>query len=93
MAASKPSSDTTQPCHKQACAIQSCLTKNNYQESRCQDVITQLEQCCQALIEAGGSSPSCPVKKYTKKLSSSIPESPSSTAPPRPSIVNKVIMT
>ncbi|KAF9569520.1 Steroid 5 alpha-reductase 3 [Mortierella alpina] len=57
----------TQPCLKQACAIQSCLTNNNYQESRCRDAIEQLEKCCQALIDAGGSSPSCPTKKYKRK--------------------------
>ncbi|KAI9234277.1 MAG: hypothetical protein BYD32DRAFT_423913 [Podila humilis] len=64
-------SEQPQPCHKQACAIQSCLTKNNYQESRCRDVIEKLQQCCQALIDAGGSSPSCPVQKYTRKPTSS----------------------
>ncbi|KAK3833663.1 MAG: p8 MTCP-1 [Linnemannia gamsii] len=57
----------SQPCHKQACAIQACLTKNNYQESRCQNVIEQLQKCCQDLIDAGGSSPSCPTKKYSRK--------------------------
>ncbi|KAF9300203.1 hypothetical protein BGZ74_008201, partial [Mortierella antarctica] len=56
-----------------ACAIQACLTKNNYQESRCRDVIEKLEQCCQALIDAGGSSPSCPTRKYTRKSASSSP--------------------
>lgn len=60
-------SSGSQPCHKQACAIQSCLTKNNYQEKHCQHVIEQLQQCCQQLIDAGGSSPSCPTKKYKRK--------------------------
>ncbi|KAK3810099.1 MAG: DUF1903-domain-containing protein [Benniella sp.] len=63
-----PSQSTPdQPCHKEACAIQACLTKNNYQESRCRDVIEKLEKCCQALIDAGGSSPSCPTRKYAKR--------------------------
>ncbi|KAI8345983.1 hypothetical protein B0O80DRAFT_471113 [Mortierella sp. GBAus27b] len=65
------SSLDSQPCHKEACAIQSCLTKNNYQEARCKDVIEKLQRCCQALIDAGGSSPSCPTKKYKKSPSAS----------------------
>ncbi|ATY63049.1 Cx9C motif-containing 4 [Cordyceps militaris] len=51
------------PCHPRACAIQDCLTKNNYNEARCQDVIKALYTCCESFYERHGdsaSSPSCP---------------------------------
>ncbi|XP_037032446.1 cx9C motif-containing protein 4 [Bradysia coprophila] len=34
------------PCKLNACKIQSCLTKNNYQESACLDVLEEMRQCC-----------------------------------------------
>ncbi|KAM3508050.1 hypothetical protein MY11210_006898 [Beauveria gryllotalpidicola] len=51
------------PCHPPACAIQDCLTKNNYNEAKCQDVIKALYTCCEFFYERYGddaSSPSCP---------------------------------
>ncbi|KAI9284972.1 hypothetical protein BC943DRAFT_325129 [Umbelopsis sp. AD052] len=57
----------TQACMKEACAIQSCLEKNQYQEKRCQDVIDKLRACCEKLLDEGGSSPSCPAQKFGKK--------------------------
>lgn len=51
------------PCHPRACAIQDCLTKNNYNEARCQDVIKALYTCCESFYKRHGdsaSSPSCP---------------------------------
>ncbi|KAL6470379.1 hypothetical protein MHYP_G00214980 [Metynnis hypsauchen] len=35
------------PCQKQACAIQKCLQANKYIESRCEDVIRAMRQCCE----------------------------------------------
>ncbi|PHZ16069.1 mature T-cell proliferation 1 neighbor protein-like protein [Rhizopus microsporus ATCC 52813] len=52
------------PCQKYACDIQDCLAKNNYQESKCQDLIDKLDKCCQDLINNGGKSACCPEKKY-----------------------------
>ncbi|TQW06827.1 hypothetical protein IF2G_05211 [Cordyceps javanica] len=40
-----------------------CLTRNNYNEARCQDVIKALYTCCESFYERHGdnaSSPSCP---------------------------------
>ena len=34
------------PCQKQACAIQTCLDANNYQESQCEDVLQAMIKCC-----------------------------------------------
>lgn len=54
-------------CHKEACAIQTCLQKNNYQESKCQESINQLYQCCEKLLKSGGESASCSKKIMKNK--------------------------
>ncbi|XP_011476347.1 cx9C motif-containing protein 4 [Oryzias latipes] len=36
------------PCQKQACAIQTCLQANKYVESKCEDVIREMQRCCAA---------------------------------------------
>ena len=38
---------SSSPCHSAACAIQACLSANDYQESRCQGVIANLIKCCE----------------------------------------------
>ncbi|GAQ81255.1 hypothetical protein KFL_000750230 [Klebsormidium nitens] len=38
---------TGQPCHAQACAIQKCLSKNNFDSHKCIDTIQKLLACCQ----------------------------------------------
>ncbi|KAI7875818.1 hypothetical protein K492DRAFT_198935 [Lichtheimia hyalospora FSU 10163] len=50
-----------------SCAIQDCLAKNHYQESKCEDAIRALRQCCEALLDNGGESPCCPKRKYGKQ--------------------------
>lgn len=39
-------------CKKQACAIQFCLQRRNYQESKCAEVIKRYYDCCAAATEA-----------------------------------------
>ncbi|RLN82926.1 hypothetical protein BBJ28_00000876 [Nothophytophthora sp. Chile5] len=39
-------------CKKQACAIQFCLQRRNYQESKCADVIKRYYDCCAAATRA-----------------------------------------
>ncbi|UIZ29569.1 hypothetical protein KXD40_002996 [Peronospora effusa] len=39
-------------CKKQACAIQFCLQRHDYQESKCAAVIKQYYNCCAAAMEA-----------------------------------------
>ena len=34
-------------CKKEACAIQWCLSRNNYQEKKCQHALTQWKSCCE----------------------------------------------
>ncbi|TFB06254.1 Cx9C motif-containing protein 4 [Trichoderma ghanense] len=51
------------PCHPRAVSIPDCLTKNNYNEARCQDAVKALYECCDAFYRRYGddaSSPSCP---------------------------------
>ncbi|KAK7988016.1 37S ribosomal protein rsm25 [Apiospora arundinis] len=51
------------PCHPRACAIQNCLTKNNYNESKCQELVDALYECCDAFYRKKGddaTSASCP---------------------------------
>ncbi|KAH8373746.1 hypothetical protein KR200_009182 [Drosophila serrata] len=33
-------------CKPYACRIQDCLSKNNYQEDKCLDVLEDMRQCC-----------------------------------------------
>ncbi|KZZ97988.1 mtcp1 [Ascosphaera apis ARSEF 7405] len=45
---------TDPPCHARACAIQNCLNKNGFQESKCQAQVDALYECCKAFYEAKG---------------------------------------
>ncbi|KAK6945455.1 Mature-T-Cell Proliferation I type [Dillenia turbinata] len=37
-----------EPCKKEACDIQACLTKNNFNSQRCRKVIELLQSCCES---------------------------------------------
>ncbi|DAZ94662.1 TPA: hypothetical protein N0F65_000942 [Lagenidium giganteum] len=39
-------------CQKEACAIQFCLQRSNYQEKRCAHVIAQYKNCCDRAVQA-----------------------------------------
>ncbi|PTB47110.1 hypothetical protein M441DRAFT_53785 [Trichoderma asperellum CBS 433.97] len=57
------------PCHPRACAIQDCLVKNNYNETRCQNAVKALYECCEAFYQRYGddaTSPSCPLPKLLR---------------------------
>ncbi|KAF3075794.1 Cx9C motif-containing protein 4 [Trichoderma lentiforme] len=46
-----------------------CLTKNNYNEARCQNAIKALYECCDAFYQRYGddaTSPSCPKPKLLR---------------------------
>ncbi|KAI5207440.1 hypothetical protein E4T39_01884 [Aureobasidium subglaciale] len=60
---------TDPPCHPRACAIQDCIQKNGFDESKCQKQsadyakIDALYECCNAFYEKNGdnaSTVSCP---------------------------------
>lgn len=42
------------PCLPQACAIQNCLEKNGYNESKCTKVIDELYLCCKKFYDDNG---------------------------------------
>ena len=40
-------------CQKKACDIQWCLSRNNYQQKKCEEFITAYNECCeQAIVRA-----------------------------------------
>ncbi|WVQ84248.1 hypothetical protein IAT38_006400 [Cryptococcus sp. DSM 104549] len=63
-----------QDCQAEACNIQSCLTRNNYDESRCQSYVEALYRCCSEMYktaERDGSkvpeSTACPLKDIVER--------------------------
>ena len=38
-----------EPCQRFACAIQTCLKSNNYDETKCQKAIEDMKKCCDKL--------------------------------------------
>ncbi|KEY71617.1 hypothetical protein S7711_08085 [Stachybotrys chartarum IBT 7711] len=57
------------PCHPRACAIQDCLSRNNYNEAKCQNAVKALYACCEAFYDKYGddaSTPSCPKPKLLR---------------------------
>ncbi|XP_062083865.1 uncharacterized protein LOC133790284 [Humulus lupulus] len=36
-----------EPCKKEACDIQACLSKNNFLSHKCVTVIQKLQSCCE----------------------------------------------
>ncbi|KAI1175416.1 hypothetical protein F4777DRAFT_550698 [Nemania sp. FL0916] len=55
--ASKP------PCHPRACAIQNCLEKNNFNQTKCEHLVDALYECCAAFYKQNGetaTTASCP---------------------------------
>ncbi|KAJ2801230.1 hypothetical protein H4R21_002864 [Coemansia helicoidea] len=48
------------PCQSQACALQDCLWRSDFQEARCQGALAALRKCCRELLARGGASRCCP---------------------------------
>ncbi|MCH0629535.1 hypothetical protein JNB11_06140 [Kocuria palustris] len=62
---------SSDPCLPQACAIQRCLEKNGYNESKCSKVIDALYLCCKTFYEENGTDQTtcCPkIEKLQLKL-------------------------
>lgn len=56
-------------CKPQACAIQDCLKKHGYDESKCSAQIDRLYACCKQFYQSEGTdvrSPCCPTPKLLK---------------------------
>jgi len=45
------------PCKQQACNIQACLSKSDYQEQRCLKEIAELIACCDQVVAEGQEKP------------------------------------
>ncbi|WVW85088.1 hypothetical protein I302_107125 [Kwoniella bestiolae CBS 10118] len=65
-----------QDCQEEACAIQSCLTKNNYNESACSAYVESLYRCCQKMYAAAdregrsaeeSKSTACPIRSVVER--------------------------
>ncbi|WVR06654.1 hypothetical protein IAU60_003686 [Kwoniella sp. DSM 27419] len=63
-----------QDCQDEACAIQTCLTRNNYNESVCASYVESLYRCCSemyARAEKDGrgvsGSTACPIKSVVER--------------------------
>ncbi|WWC71111.1 uncharacterized protein I206_105064 [Kwoniella pini CBS 10737] len=67
-----------QNCQEEACAIQSCLTKNNYNESACSAYVESLYRCCQKVYQDAD------------KSGKRIEESPSTACPIRSVVERKM---
>ncbi|KAF4594517.1 mature-T-cell-proliferation protein [Ophiocordyceps camponoti-floridani] len=55
--------EATPPCHPRACAIQDCLSRNNYNEAKCREFVRALYKCCRRFYDRYGEeaqTPSCP---------------------------------
>ena len=56
-----------------ACAIQSCLTRTNYNEQKCQDYVDKLYKCCRDMYAADSDSSkdakstACPIKSVVDR--------------------------
>ncbi|KAK8858911.1 hypothetical protein IAR55_003142 [Kwoniella newhampshirensis] len=63
-----------QDCQEQACAIQTCLTRNNYNESKCQSAVRDLYSCCVEMYRSAekegremGGSTACPIRSVVER--------------------------
>ncbi|KAK9235213.1 hypothetical protein V1525DRAFT_410587 [Lipomyces kononenkoae] len=49
-----PSEPSPNVCHAEACAIQDCLRRANYNERRCRSAIDALYACCKKMYDEDG---------------------------------------
>ncbi|WFD03207.1 hypothetical protein MOBT1_001896 [Malassezia obtusa] len=43
--------DKEEPCKRLACAIQTCIQRNQFQQERCNSVVRDLHRCCADFYE------------------------------------------
>lgn len=52
------------PCYPRACAIQSCLDRNGFNQAKCEHLIDDLYRCCHSFYQQRGrdaQADSCPI--------------------------------
>ncbi|KAL9935466.1 hypothetical protein V8E36_005814 [Tilletia maclaganii] len=57
-------------CHPEACAIQSCLQKNSFQQEKCEHLVQELYRCCAQFYREKGNeaeSDSCPLPSVVER--------------------------
>lgn len=63
----------SQDCQAEACAIQDCLSKYNYNEQKCQDYVESLYRCCAKMYDQNkehgkdGKSTACPIESVVRR--------------------------
>ncbi|SPO35645.1 related to Cx9C motif-containing protein 4, mitochondrial [Pseudozyma flocculosa] len=63
-------SDHPNPCYPKACAIQSCLTSNSFNQSKCEHLIDDLYRCCAQFYKQRGTdaeADSCPIPSVVER--------------------------
>ncbi|KAI9441552.1 DUF1903-domain-containing protein [Lactarius indigo] len=66
------------PCQAEACALQTCLSKNTYAPEKCAEKMRNLYKCCQALYDATkdrGESSACPMPSVVRRWLNAHPRS------------------
>lgn len=56
--------DHPNPCYPRACAIQSCLQKSGFDQSKCENLVDDLYRCCAQFYRQRGpeaEADSCPI--------------------------------
>ncbi|KIS68208.1 uncharacterized protein UMAG_03788 [Mycosarcoma maydis] len=62
--------DHPNPCYPRACAIQSCLQKSGFDQSRCESLIDDLYRCCAKFYQQRGNdaeADSCPIPTVVQR--------------------------
>ncbi|ODV57832.1 Cmc4p [Ascoidea rubescens DSM 1968] len=62
-------SRNSDPCKPQACAIQDCLKRTSYNESKCTKLIDKLYSCCSKFYQENGDEAKtvcCPIPRLLK---------------------------
>lgn len=58
------------PCYPRACAIQSCLQKSGFDQSKCEGLIDDLYRCCAKFYQQRGTdaeADSCPIPSVVER--------------------------
>ncbi|SPO28109.1 related to Cx9C motif-containing protein 4, mitochondrial [Ustilago trichophora] len=58
------------PCYPRACAIQSCLQRSGFDQSRCEHLIDDLYRCCAKFYQQRGKdaeADSCPIPSVVER--------------------------
>ncbi|EIM80743.1 DUF1903-domain-containing protein [Stereum hirsutum FP-91666 SS1] len=72
------SSSSDPPCQAEACSLQTCLSRNTYNPSKCDSHVRKLYECCQMMYDSTdgkGESTACPIPSAVTRWFRNHPES------------------